>query len=66
MDAQLEQARARNRRFQETRGRNALWALAVIAILAGIGAYSLFMLRQRSALQAVTNPTQAHQAQLPP
>jgi anti-sigma factor RsiW len=66
MDAQLEQVRARNRRLAETRSRNALWALAVVALFAGIGAYSLFMLRRPATLQALANPLQAHRAQLAP
>jgi hypothetical protein len=37
----------------------------VIAVIASIGAYSLFMLRQ-PAVQALANPLQAHAAQLPP
>jgi anti-sigma factor RsiW len=66
MDAQLEQARARNRKFKETRSRNALWALAVLAVIAGIGAYSIFMLRRAGTVEAITDPQKAHRAQLPP
>jgi anti-sigma factor RsiW len=66
MDAQLEQVRARNRQRQGARSRNALWALSIVALLAAIGAYSLFILRRPGALQAIANPLQAHQAQLAP
>ncbi len=66
MDAQLEQVRARNRKLQDRRNRNALWALAVVAIIASVGAYGLFALRRPATLQALTNPLQAHQAQFQP
>ena len=66
MDAQLEQARARNLKLQESRSRNALWALAVISVIAGIGAYAMFMMQRAGTVEAMTNPTQAHQSQLPP
>jgi anti-sigma factor RsiW len=50
MEAQLARTRERNRRLQDSRRRNLLWALGVLAALACLGAIGFTLLANRAGL----------------